>query len=46
MSGDVTWNEVTALVNSGEAEIGIGYFLMTKERSEVVAFTNTIGGIG
>jgi hypothetical protein len=34
---------VTALVRSGEAEIGIGFFVMTKERYKVVAFTNTIG---
>jgi hypothetical protein len=43
--GNVFWNEVTALVRCGEADIGIGYFFMTKEKSEVVAFTNTIGVI-
>jgi hypothetical protein len=31
------------LVISGEADIGIGDFVVTKERSEVVAFTNTLG---
>jgi ABC-type amino acid transport substrate-binding protein len=34
---------VTALVNSGQADIGISYFLMTKQRYEVVDFTNAIG---
>jgi ABC-type amino acid transport substrate-binding protein len=31
-----------ALVNSGIADIGIGDFTVTKERSEVVAFTDTV----
>jgi ABC-type amino acid transport substrate-binding protein len=31
------------MVSSGQADIGIGYFVMTKERSEVVDFTNAIG---
>jgi ABC-type amino acid transport substrate-binding protein len=31
-----------ALVSSGIADIGIGDFTVTKERSEVVAFTETI----
>jgi ABC-type amino acid transport substrate-binding protein len=30
------------LVVNGEADIGIGAFTVTKERSEVVAFTDTI----
>jgi hypothetical protein len=28
---------------SGEIDIGIGDYLVTKERFEVVAFTNTLG---
>jgi ABC-type amino acid transport substrate-binding protein len=42
---NLSWNEVAALVSSGEAEIGVGFFSVTKERSEVVAYTNTIGAI-
>jgi len=33
---------MVSLVFSGVADIGIGDFTVTKERSEVVAFTNTI----
>jgi hypothetical protein len=32
-----------ALVISGVADIGIGVFTMSKERSEVVAFTDALG---
>jgi hypothetical protein len=32
-----------ALVSSGAADIGIGDFFLTKERSEVVEFTYTLG---
>ena len=32
-----------AQVISGIADIGVGDFVMTKERSEVVAFTDTLG---
>jgi len=31
-----------ALVNSGVADVGIGDFTVTKERSEVVAFIDTV----
>jgi hypothetical protein len=31
-----------ALVGSGTADIGIGSFVLSKERSEVVAFTDTL----
>jgi ABC-type amino acid transport substrate-binding protein len=34
---------MVALVNSGVVDIGIGDFTMTKERSEVVAFTDALG---
>ena len=37
-----SWNGMVSLVYSGVAEIGIGDFTVTKERSEVVAFMNTI----
>ena len=37
------WDGMIAMVISGEADIGIGNFIMTKERSEVVAFTNILG---
>jgi hypothetical protein len=34
---------MTALVISGIADIGVGYFMMSKERYEVVTFTDTVG---
>jgi hypothetical protein len=34
---------MTALVSNGNADIGVGYFMMSKERYEVVAFTDTLG---
>lgn len=43
MSGNGTWNGMTAHVISGTADIGVSGFYLTKERSEVVAFTNTLG---
>ena len=33
---------MVALVSSGVADIGIGDFTVTNERSEVVAFTDTV----
>jgi ABC-type amino acid transport substrate-binding protein len=41
-SGNGTWSGMMALVISGTADIGIGNFIVSKERSEVVAFTDTI----
>ena len=41
-SGNGSWNGMLALVRSGEADIGVGDFIVTKERSEVVAFTETV----
>jgi ABC-type amino acid transport substrate-binding protein len=35
-------DEMLALVSSGVADIGIENFVMTKERSEVVAFTDAL----
>jgi ABC-type amino acid transport substrate-binding protein len=37
-----SWSGMMALVSSEMADIGIGKFTMTKERSEVVAFTDTV----
>ena len=42
-SGNGSWTGMMALVISGVADIGIGDFTMTKERSEVVAFTDALG---
>ena len=42
-SGNGTWNGLTAVVSSGVADIGVGPFLVTKERSEVVTHTGTLG---
>jgi len=41
-SGNGMWTGMVGLVSSGVAEIGIGDFTTTKERSEVVAFTDTV----
>jgi len=41
-SGNGSWNGMVSLVSSGVADIGIGSFTVTKERSEVVAFIDTI----
>ena len=37
-----SWNGMVSLVYIGATDIGIGDFTVTKERSEVVAFTDTI----
>jgi ABC-type amino acid transport substrate-binding protein len=42
-SANGSWKGMVALVISGLADIGIGVFTMTKERSEVVAFTDALG---
>jgi ABC-type amino acid transport substrate-binding protein len=42
MSANGSWNGTVALVSSGVADIGIGDFAVTKERSEVVAFTDIL----
>jgi hypothetical protein len=31
------------MVIKGEADVGVGDFTMSKERSEMVAFTNSLG---
>ena len=42
-SDNGTWSGMVALVSSGVADIGVGDFTVTKERSEVVTYTDTIG---
>jgi hypothetical protein len=42
MSVNGSWNGVVSLVYTGVADIGIGDFTVTKERSEVVAFIDKI----
>jgi ABC-type amino acid transport substrate-binding protein len=32
-----------SLVSSGKVDVGVGDFFVSKERSEVVAFTDTLG---
>jgi len=40
--GNGSWNGMVSLVYSGMADIGIGDFTVTKEKSEVVAFIDTV----
>ena len=42
-SDNGTWNGIIALVSSGVADIGVVDFTVTKERSEVVTYTNPLG---
>jgi len=41
-SGNGSWNGMTALVISGVADVGVGSFYVTKERSEVVTYTDPL----
>jgi hypothetical protein len=41
-SGNGSWNGMVSLVHRGVADVGIGDFTATKERFEVVAFTDTV----
>ena len=45
MSSNRSWNGMTALVISGIADVGVSAFYLNKERSEVVAYTDTLGVI-
>jgi ABC-type amino acid transport substrate-binding protein len=38
-----TWTGMVSLVSSGNVDVGVGDFIVSKERSELVAFTNTLG---
>jgi hypothetical protein len=42
-SGNGSWNGMTALVISGIVHVAVEKFVVTKERSEVVAYTNPLG---
>jgi ABC-type amino acid transport substrate-binding protein len=42
-SGNGSWDGMIGLVMSGKADIGASVFIMTKEKSEVVAYTDTLG---
>jgi len=42
-SGSGSWSGMLTLVISGIAHVGIENFVVTKERSEVVAFIDTLG---
>jgi hypothetical protein len=42
-SGNGSWNGMVALVMSGIAHVGVGDFGVTKERSEVTAYTKPLG---
>jgi ABC-type amino acid transport substrate-binding protein len=44
-SANGTWNGIMALVISGVADIGVATFYLTKERSEVVSYTDPLGFI-
>jgi len=41
-SANGSWNGIVSLVSRGVADIGIGEFTVTKARSEVVAFIDTV----
>jgi len=38
-----SWSGMMALVISGNADIGVSPLYVTKERSEVITFTDTLG---
>ena len=42
-SDNGTWSGIIALVSNGKADIGVVDFTVTKERSEVVTYTNPLG---
>ena len=41
-SGNGTWTGMMGLVSSGVADIGVTLLIVSKERSEVVAFTDAL----
>jgi len=41
-SGNGSWDGMVGLVISGIAHVGVEPFIVTKERSEVLAYTDTI----
>jgi hypothetical protein len=42
MSGNGSWSGMVALVMSGIAHVGVEGFVVTKQRSEIVAYTNAL----
>jgi hypothetical protein len=42
-SGNGSWSGMLALVSSGIAHVGVEPFAVKKERSEVMAYTQTVG---
>jgi ABC-type amino acid transport substrate-binding protein len=42
-TGNGSWNGMFGLVMSGNADIGVSAFYMSKERSEIVAFAGSLG---
>jgi len=42
-SGNGSWSGMIGLVSRGNAHVGAQAFVVTKERSEVVAYTDTLG---
>jgi hypothetical protein len=42
ISGNGSWSGMVALVMSGNAHVGVEAFAVTKERSEIVVYTNTL----
>ena len=44
-SGNGSWGGMMALLSRGIAQVGVGPFAVAKERTEVVAFTDTLGFI-
>jgi ABC-type amino acid transport substrate-binding protein len=43
VTGNGSWDGMIGLVMSGNADIGVSPMFVTKEKSEVVAYTNTMG---
>jgi hypothetical protein len=41
--GNGSWSGIVAQVMSGIAHVGVAPFIVTKDRAEVVAFTDTLG---
>jgi len=41
-SGNGSWNGMVALVMNGIVHVGVEQFTVTKERFEIVAYTNTL----
>jgi hypothetical protein len=38
-----SWSGIVGLVISGNSHVGVGEIAVTKERSEIVAYTNNVG---